>query len=175
MKKVTTCGSRLTLALNAMGGMKATLPIARLFINNPETVKTWMDVGGRILRERIETWCRTGQSVPLFQEISNLVMTVLIHVVMGDEFAEKYAAELVPLMQGYEIALQTLEFKALPLWASKVGWTMESTERRISDLLRNELEIRLKNPNLYKERAGYFQEIIKSGQHEGIYSENSLK
>jgi hypothetical protein len=176
LKKVTIGGTLLTLALKAMGGMKAAHPIARLFINNPETAKSWANVGEHLFRERLETWCRTGQSVFLFQEMSTLVLTVLMYIVMGSEFAEKYAAELVPLIQEHEIALQTIALKAFPRWASKVGRIMESTEKRFNELLSREAQIRLENPNQYKNNNDYFQEMVnKRDQHEGIHSKNFVK
>jgi hypothetical protein len=86
-----------------------------------ETLMAWVEVSRSIAMQRKEVWDKSGESVGLFREISTLVMTVIFSVLTGPNFAKKHAKEAIPMMQGYELAMQKPEVKALPCWASKAG------------------------------------------------------
>lgn len=144
-------------------------PIMRSFLNNPGTAKIWANLGERLLREKIETWCETRKAVPLFHEISTLVMTVVMYAIMGNAFADKYAKELIPIVQAYEVALQTPESKALPWWASKAGRIIKSAERRLKELLDEEVKFRLQNRDKFKDNVDFLQDMLNQrDRHEGI-------
>src|SRR5947207_3079892 len=92
---------------------------------------------------------------PIFREMSNLVMTLMLTILMGREFEEKYGEELVPMIQAYEWALQRPQTKALPRWLSDEGRILESVEARMKQLVREEVLHRLENPEKYEMNMDY--------------------
>ena len=149
--------------------METAHPIMRSFLNNSDTARIWANVGERLFREKIETWCETREAVALFHEISTLVMTVVMYAIMGHAFADKYAKELIPIVQAYEVALQTPESKALPWWASKAGRIIKFTERRFKAVLDEEVKVRLQNRDKFKDNVDFLQDMLNQrDHHEGI-------
>ena len=131
----------------------------RSFVNSSEILNVWGETGSRLLRERLETWTTSGENVAIFAEFSTMVMTVVIYAIMGAHFTEKYAKELVPLVQAYEMALQDPLAKGLRLWASNPGRLIKSVERFIKRVINEEVKERLENPEKYKKNVDFFQQL----------------
>ena len=143
-------------------------PIMRRFLSNPDTEISWKNFGERIFRDKLEKWCETGETLELFHEISNLVMSVVLNTTMGEPFAKQYAEELIPLIQEHEAGLQKPETKILPWWATKAGRIIKFTEIRFTRLFDKEVKNRLANIDKYKQSGDFLQALLNSrDQHAG--------
>ena len=113
-----------------------------------------------LVNEQFRKWAEEGEPVPLFDGISNLALTVILYILAGPEFAARHAEELVPLIKTYEPAVQKPQTKAFPRWASKAGRLLNSVEGRIKELIDDEINRRLRNPEKYKFRTDYLQIML---------------
>lgn len=127
-----------------------------------ENLEYWQRLIRPLVRKRFEEWADKGEPVSLFRGLSDLVMTTLVHLLMGSEFAEKHAKELVPVVRAYEYALQKPETKILPRWASKKGRLMDSVEQRMVELVGDEVTRRLEHPEQYKGNMDYMQHVLNA-------------
>src|SRR5271170_751545 len=100
-------------------------------LNASENVEYWMQLIRPLAKQRFTEWAESGGPVPLFREMSNLVMTLLLYIFVGPEFAELHAEELVPMIQAYEWSLQKPQTKVLPRWMSPEGRLLDSVEERM--------------------------------------------
>ena len=147
----------------------------RTFLRDPATKTLWTEMGGKLARSRIQSWSQSGQSVPLFQEISKLVMTVVLYALMGPVFAEKFGDKIIPMVQAYEVALQTPEIKAFPWWATKAGRLVKSVERDFKQLVDDEVKRRLACPESYNDNTNFLGIMLqkngerREGSHLNIY------
>lgn len=78
--------------------------------------------------------------------MSNLVMTLVVNIIMGPEFAERYGDEVVPMILAYEWALQKPQTKVFPLWLTPEGRILESVEERMKQMIGEEIPRRQENP-----------------------------
>jgi hypothetical protein len=171
-KVLTVCGRGLTIGLELEGWLETSLRIMNKVLSGPENLEHWKTVAQPIVRKRFEKWAETGDCVSLFHGISNMVMTELLYLVTGDEFAEEYAEELVPIIREYESAIQKPQTKALPRWASGPGRRLDYVENRMKVLLDKEVALRMSNPDKYKHNKDYLQHILNMVGDK--YAEGSL-
>jgi hypothetical protein len=78
----------------------------------------------------------SGKPVPLFDGCSNMVLTILITMFLGAEFATRHAEDLIQMTVEYENALQTPQAKLLPRWTSTSGRNITEMERRFKELVK---------------------------------------
>jgi hypothetical protein len=131
--------------------VEVSLKIIQKALNDPERLDCWMKGIRPIAEERFNMWAGSGEDVPLFKGMSNLVITLLLHIFTGAEFAGKHADET---------ALQAPVTKILPRWMSSVGRFMNHTEARIKFLIDEEIDRRLENPEKYKNNMDYLQYVL---------------
>jgi hypothetical protein len=127
-----------------------------------ERMEYWIQQTEPIAREQFNQWAKNGEPVSLFRGMSTLVMTLLIYIFTGPEFAGKHVAELVPMVQAFERALQKPQTKALPRWMSHDGRLMNDAEARMKVLIDEEVMRRLEAPQKYENNMDYLQEIINT-------------
>ena len=94
--------------------------------------------------------------------MSSLLMTLVLTILMGPQFAGKHGEELVPIIQTYESALQRPATKALPYWLSKEGRILESVDMRMKQLVHEEALHRLENPEKYEKNMDYLQSVLNA-------------
>jgi hypothetical protein len=128
-----------------------------------ENLEHWRGVVRPKVLRRFTEWAERGEPVPLFRGMSEMVMTLLFHIFLGDEFAEKYAEELVPIVRDYESAFQKPETKLFPRWMSRQGRLLSYVERRMTVLVEEEIRKRLANPEKYVNNKDYLQQILAMG------------
>lgn len=151
--------------------MEASQPIARQFLRDPETMTLWKETGGKLARGLIEKLSQTGQSVPLFQEISKLVMTVVLYALMGPAFTEKHGETIIPMVQAYEVAIQSPEIKAFPWWATKAGRLTKSVEQHFERLVDEEIKCRLAHPEKHRNSSDFLRIMLEKRD---IYNKGTL-
>jgi len=115
-----------------------------------------------MVRGRFEKWVSEGKPIPLFRAISDLVMTLLFHLIVGKEFAERDAEELVPLVRNYERAMQSPQTKTFPRWASAEGRFLDRVTARVKPLVDEEIERRMQSPELYRAHIDFLQHILNA-------------
>lgn len=125
-----------------------------------EHFDAWTKLVKPMAKAQFIEWAESGQPIAIFQQMSNLVMTLVLNIVMGPEFMERYGSELVPMIQAYEWALQKPQTKALPRWLSEEGRILESVEERMKQLVSEEAIRRLENPEKYANNMDYMQSIL---------------
>jgi hypothetical protein len=128
----------------------------------PENIEYWTTSIQPLVRERFGAWAKTGEAVSLFRGISDLVMTVLFHLFLGDEFADRHAKELVPMVRAYEKAMQKPETKVLPRWMSRNGRLLDSVEEHFRALCDEEIARRLNNMDKYRGQKDYLQLLLNA-------------
>ena len=122
----------------------------------------WIQQAETIAREQFNQWAKNGEPVSLFRGMSTLVMTLLIYIFTGPEFAGKHAEELVPMVQAFERAIQKPQTKALPRWMSSEGRLMDDAEARMKVLIDEEVTRRLEAPQKYENNMDYLQGIVNT-------------
>ena len=152
----------LTLGLKAEGWVEASYRIMAKSLSAPDNLEYWRNQVQPLIQRKFEEWAEKGEPVSLFRGLSDIVMTTLVYLLLGDEFAEKHAKEIAPKVRKYESALQTPETKALPRWASKNGRFMDAVEQRMCQLVGDEIARRLENPNKYKDYPDYLQHVLNT-------------
>jgi cytochrome P450 len=125
-----------------------------------ENLEHWRSLIHPIVLKQFKAWAASGEPVSLFRGMSNLVMTTLVNLFLGPEFAAKHAEEIVPMVRAYESAVQKPETKILPRWMSRNGRFLEATEERLKALVEPEVEERLNNPEKYKNNGDYLQQLL---------------
>jgi len=88
-----------------------------------------------LAKQRFTEWAESGEPVSLFRGMSNLVMTLLLYIFVGPDFAEKHAEELVPMIQAYE-------------------W--------LKTLIDEEVLRRLESPAKYEKNRDYLQMVLNA-------------
>ena len=131
-------------------------------LSSPEHFDAWVKLVKPMARARFLEWAENGEPIPIFQQMSHLVMTLVVNIIIGPEFAEKHGDEVVPMILAYEWALQKPQTKALPRWLSDEGRVLESVEARMKQLIGEEVEQRLKNPEKYKGNMDYMQAMLNN-------------
>jgi hypothetical protein len=136
-------------------------------LSSSEHFDIWIRLAKPIAKARFMEWADSGEPIPIFRQMSNLVMTLIVNIIMGTEFAEKYGDEVVPMIQAYEWALQRPQTKALPRWLSKAGRVLESVESRMKQLVGEEVLWRQANPEKYEKNMDYMQSMLNAmgGEH----------
>jgi len=127
-----------------------------------ENVDVWTRMMKPMVQGRFEKWVSEGKPIPLFRAISDLVMTLLFHLIVGKEFAERHAEELVPLVRNYERAMQTPQTKMFPRWASAEGRFLDRVTARVKTLVDEEIERRTQSPELYRTHTDFLQHILNA-------------
>ena len=150
----------LILGLALEGWLEVSLRIMLKVLSAPESLEHWRSVAQPIVRERFERWSETGECVSLFRGISDIVMTEMLYMIMGDQFAQEHGEELVPLVRAYESAIQKPQTKAVPRWASAPGRLLNAVENRIKLLIDEEVAVRMNNPDKYKDNKDYLQHVL---------------
>jgi cytochrome P450 len=130
--------------------------------NAPENLDYWMQMIQPMAKERFTQWAERGEPISLFRGMSELVMSLLLYVFTGREFAERHVRELVPMMQSYEWAMQKPQTKALPRWMSRAGRLLDAVEERMKVLIDQEVLQRLKNPEKYEKNLDYLQMVLNT-------------
>jgi hypothetical protein len=136
------------------------MPLLQKSLNNSEYVKHWHEYIKPMARAKFDSWAESGEQVSLFAEMSTLVLTILVHMFAGPSFAERHAAELVPLVQEYEKALQRPLPRLLPRWMSKDGRLLDYVDVRVSELIDEEVLKRIANMDKYKDNMDYLQLVL---------------
>ena len=113
-------------------------------------------------RKRFAEWASSDSPISLFRGMSDLVMTLLLNMFMGEEFATLYGDELIPVVRQYEQAFQKPQTKILPHWMSKEGKFLDFVEERMAELVELEARMRLKDPKRYEMNGDYFQLILNA-------------
>src|SRR5579864_1441389 len=106
----------------------------------PENLQYWRAMGQQKTLHKFKDWARRGEPVSLFRGMSEVVLTLLFHLNLGDEFADKYVEELVPLVRDYESAIQKLQTKLFPRWMTGKGRLLSHVEHRITVLVEEEVK-----------------------------------
>lgn len=144
------------------GWVEASVAIMQKSLSSPANIEFWRTMIQPIARDRFESWSMNDVPVSLFQGMSELVMTVLFHMLTGPVFAEKHAKQLVPLVRAYESAMQKPVTRTLPRWASKEGRLLNSVEKRFKELIDEEVIRRLENMDKYKDNSDYLQIVLNT-------------
>jgi hypothetical protein len=131
-------------------------------LSSPEHFDAWKRLVKPIAKARFIEWMDSGEPIPIFRQMSNLVMTLVVNIIMGAEFAEEYGDEVVPMIQAYEWALQKPQTKALPRSLSPEGRILESVEARMKQLIGEEFLRRRENPEKYGKNMDYMQSMINA-------------
>jgi len=136
-------------------------------LSSPEHFDVWIRLVKPIAKARFSEWADTGEPIAIFRQMSNLVMTLVVNIIMGPEFAEIYGDEVVPMIQAYEWALQKPQTKALPRWLSEEGRILESVEARMTQLIGEQVLRRGENPEKYEKNMDYMQSMLNAmgGKH----------
>ena len=153
----------LTVGIEEEGWVEASRRIMIKSLNDPENVEYWMNLVRPLGKQRFTEWAEAGEPVSLFRGMSNLVMTLLLYIFMGPEFAEQHAEELVPMIQAYEWSLQKPQTKVLPRSMSPEGRLLDSVEERMKVLIDEEVLRRLESPSKYKKNMDYLQMVLNAG------------
>lgn len=138
------------------------IPLLRKLLSDPKHLDSFTRLMEPVVRKQFEEWVECGTAIPLFESISDLTITTMLHMFLGSYFATKHGKELVPLIRAYEKALQRPEIKLLPRWASKPGRLLLAVERRFETLVTTEMKRRLRNFDKYRDHEDYFQEILNA-------------
>ena len=160
------------IALEISGGYEASHRIIRSFLWNPETIDTWLAVARRIVKGRLQELSDKGEVVALFDEMSNLVMTIIMTMFAGTDFTKKHATELIPKIIDYENALQTPQAKLLPRWMSGPGRCLTEVERRFKVLIDEEIAFRLEKGSGHLGHRDYLQMMLEADK--GATTEGTL-
>jgi hypothetical protein len=129
-------------------------------INVSENVEHWMQLIRPLAKQQFTEWAESGEPVSLFRGMSTLVMTLLLYMLVGPEFAKLHAEELVPMIQAYEWSLQKPQTKILPRWMSPEGRLLDTVEERMKVLIDEEILRRLENPTKYEKNMDYLQLVL---------------
>jgi len=128
-------------------------------INVSENVEYWMQLIRPLGKQRFTEWAEPGEPVSLSRGMSTLVMTLLLYMLIGPEFAELHTEELVPMIQAYEWSLQKPQTKVLPRWMLPEGRLLDAVEERMKVLI-DEILRRLENPAKYEKNMDYLQMVL---------------
>jgi len=131
-------------------------------LNDPDNVEYWMKLIRPLAKQRFTEWAESGEPVSLFRGMSNLVMTLLLYIFVGPDFAEKHAEELVPMIQAYEWSLQKPQTKVLPRSMSPEGRLLDTVEERLKTLIDEEVLRRLESPAKYEKNRDYLQMVLNA-------------
>jgi len=129
-------------------------------LNASENVEYWMQMIRPVAKQRFTEWSESGEPISLFRGMSNLVLTLLLYILLGPEFAEQHAEELVPMTQAYEWSLQKPQTKVLPRWMSPEGRLLDTVEERMKVLIDGEILRRMENPAKYEKNRDYLQMVL---------------
>ena len=140
--------------------MDASHRIMNKTINVSENVEYWMQLIRPLAKQQFTEWAESGEPVSLFRGMSTLVMTLLLYMLVGPEFAELHREELVPMIQAYEWSLQKPQTKVLPRWMSPEGRLLDAVEERMKVLIDEEVLRRLENPEKYEKNKDYLQMVL---------------
>ena len=108
--------------------------------------------------EHFEKWITNG-SVPLFKSVSELVLSYLLVILVGEDFYKRHGAELIPRMAQFERDLQHPILRLVPdsLWGlTRPGAAILNTRARFNELIAVELKDILADPEKHKDRGDYF-------------------
>src|SRR5579859_1967256 len=150
----------LMTGLSLDGWLEASIKIMHTTLSAPENLLYWRTQMRTLVHDRFTYWSSSSQPINLFRGISDLTMTYLLYLIMGPEFAKKHAAEVVPMVREYESAMQKPETKLLPRWMSPKGRYLTFVERRMTELVGPEVEMRMREPEKYKGNKEYIQQVL---------------
>lgn len=136
-------------------------------LSSTEYIEAWKKLVKPIAKAKFLEWAESGDPIAIFYEMSTLVMTLVVNIVLGPEFAQEYGEEIVPMIQAYEQALQKPQTKVFPRWMSNEGKTMEYVEARFTQLIGQEITKRLADPKKFRNNKDYFQALLNTlgGEH----------
>lgn len=152
----------LMIGLSLEGWLETSLKVMQKSLSQQEHLSHWRTQMRKLVHSRLTYWSTTSQSVDLFRGISDLTMTYLLHIIMGESFAEKYGPEIVPLVREYEIMMQRPETKILARKWTKAGRFMDFVELRMKVLVGEEVETRLKEPERFEGNMDYLQQVLNT-------------
>src|ERR1700724_86319 len=104
-------------------------------LSDPANVARWTNAIKPIVRRQFDNWCESDEPVPLFNSISQLVLTVSMYMFMGPSFTERHAAELCLLLGQFEEAVQSPFARALPKWLSKDAQVPDYVDKRFKETI----------------------------------------
>lgn len=117
----------------------------------------------KVANEHFDKWSQSD-TVPLFKKISELVLSSMLTMLMGEDFNRKYGEELVPKMDQFERDLQKPILRLLPwsLWGlSAPGRRHIQVADRFGELASAELDDILNNPEMHEGRTDYFYNAVQ--------------
>ena len=171
IKGIPPCPSHpnsLTEGWTIEGWVETSTRVMQRILSSPEHFDVWIRLVKPIAKARFIEWADTGEPIAIFRQMSNLVMTLVVNIIMGPEFAEIYGDEVVPMIQAYEWALQKPQTKALPRWLSEEGRVLESVEARMKQLIGEASPSTTgENPEKYEKNMDYMQSMFNAmgGEH----------
>ena len=116
----------------------------------------------KIAREHIENWAK-DETVPLFHSVSQLVLSCLVVILIGEDFYRRHGKEVVPMMANFERDLQNPLLRVVPgslWWITGPGRRLNETCTRFDKLVSAELHDILENPDKHKGRTDYFYYVV---------------
>lgn len=134
--------------------------LSRKILSDPKCVQNFTRLMEPIIKNQFQAWAKSEEIIPLFDSISSLTATAMLHMFLGPDFAERHAKELVPMIKEYEMALQKPEVKLFPRWASRSGRLLMAVERLFNTLVTNETERRVQSLDECKDNLDYFQQVL---------------
>jgi len=150
----------LTTGLSLEGWLEASLKIMQKSLSDPDTLLHWRTQMRALVHARFDSWSRSPDPINLFRSLSDLTMTYLLYLIMGTDFAERHAEEVVPMVRKYETAMQRPETKLLPRWMTPAGRYLTYVEARMQVLVGAEVETRCRDMQRYKGNVEYIQQVL---------------
>jgi hypothetical protein len=142
------------------GWVEIAFAIIRKKLTDPVNLQYWRDTTRPIVQKQFENWCESGEPVAISSGISSLVMTAVLHMLTGPEFAEKHAAELVPFVEAIVPTLASPMVRLFPHWVSKEGRLLKKIDERYKELVDEEVVRRLENMDKYRDQRDYLQMVL---------------
>jgi hypothetical protein len=173
LEKGTMQVDQTKIGLAVPGWAENGRPIMQMILADPENITYWTRLIRPLVRERFNLWAETGEDVSLFRGISDLVMTALFYLFLGDEFAMRHASELVPMVRAYEKAMQTPQTKVLPRWMSREGVLLDTLEDHFKSLCDKEINRRLSDMDKFRGNKDYLQLLLNAVG--GTFAEGTLQ
>lgn len=121
-----------------------------------------MPICEKITEDLFQSWSDMD-SVPLFSSISNLVLSHLFVILLGEEFYKNHADELVPLMSRFEREVQSPVLRVVPkkYWGyTKPGRYLFRVAARFDELVEAEVKDLVNHPDQHSGRSDYLYDLV---------------
>ena len=113
---------------------------------------------------RFEEWTKQ-EAVPLFETMSDLLISMMIMLLMGEDVYRRHHAQLVPRMAAYERDVQKPILRVLPssLWRfSKPGRALFETVDMFDKIACDEMRDILAHPEQHAGRTDYLYGLVST-------------